>query len=146
MNPSKIIAVACETADGLAAAVCGHFGHAPFFVVAEIADGQVTASRNVASPAQGGGRAMSNFVHGLGATAVIVGGVGGGAMNGLAARGIEVIAGVSGNAGDVLKSYAAGRLISGDPDCHGHHGGHDEGEHDGPGHHHGGCGGGHHHN
>ena len=83
---------------------------------------------------------MSNFVHGLGATAVIVGGVGGGAMNGLAARGIEVIAGVSGNAGDVLKSYAAGRLISGDPDCHGHHGGHDEGEHDGHGHHHGGLG------
>ena len=74
---------------------------------------------------------MSNFVHGLGATAVIVGGVGGGAMNGLAARGIEVIAGVSGNAGEVLKAYAAGRLISGDPDCHGHHGGHDEGEHDG---------------
>jgi predicted Fe-Mo cluster-binding NifX family protein len=146
MNPSKIIAVACETADGLAAAVCGHFGHAPFFVVAEIADRQVTASRTVASPAQGGGRATANFVHGLGATAVIVGGVGGGAMNGLAARGIEVIAGVSGNAGEVLKSYAAGRLISGDPDCHGHHGGHDEGEHGGHGHHHGGCGGGHHHN
>lgn len=146
MNPSKIVAVACDTAAGLAADVCGHFGHAPFFVVAEISAGQVKASRTVASPPQGGGRAMAELVHSLGATAVIVGGLGGGAMNALAARGIEVIAGVGGNAGEVLKSYAAGRLIAGDPACRGQHGGHGEGEggghHAGQGHHHGvhGCG------
>jgi predicted Fe-Mo cluster-binding NifX family protein len=56
---------------------------------------------------------------------VIVGGIGDGAVNGLAARGIEVIAGASGNAGETLKSYAAGTLISGEPGCHGHsHGSH----------------------
>lgn len=63
---------------------------------------------------------MPTFVHSLGATSVIVGGIGGGAVNGLAMRGIEVIAGVTGNAGDVLKSYAAGTLISGEPGCNGH--------------------------
>jgi len=120
MDRSKIVAIACETADGLAGQVSGHFGQTPFFVVAEIAGGQVTTSRAVASPGHGEGCNMPSFVQGLGASAVIVGGIGGGATNGLAAKGIEVIAGASGNAGRVLKSYAGGTLISGAPGCHGH--------------------------
>jgi predicted Fe-Mo cluster-binding NifX family protein len=120
MDRPKTVAVACESAVGLAGDISGHFGRTPFFVVAEISDGQVTTSRTLASPGHGEGCSMPNFVHGLGATSVIVGGIGGGATNGLAMRGIEVIAGASGNAGDVLKSYAAGMLITGEPGCHGH--------------------------
>jgi predicted Fe-Mo cluster-binding NifX family protein len=139
MNRSKIVAVACESADGLAGQVNGHFGQTPFFVVAEIAEGQVTNSRSVASPGHGEGCNMPTFVQGLGASAVMVGGIGGGAVNGLARLGIEVIAGVSGNVGKVLKSYASGTLISGAPGCHGHdhsgHGDHDHGGHS-CGHHH----------
>jgi predicted Fe-Mo cluster-binding NifX family protein len=63
---------------------------------------------------------MPQFVHSLGVSSVIVGGIGAGAVSGLAARGIEVIAGAVGNAGDVLKAYAAGTLVSGEPGCHGH--------------------------
>jgi predicted Fe-Mo cluster-binding NifX family protein len=126
MNSSKTVAVACESAAGLAGDVSGHFGHTPFFVVAEIADGRVTTSRSMASPGHGEGCNMPSFVQSLGATAVIVGGIGGGAVNGLARCGIEVIAGASGNAGDVLKSYAAGTLISGEPGCQGQ-GGHSHG-------------------
>jgi predicted Fe-Mo cluster-binding NifX family protein len=77
---------------------------------------------------------MPTFIHSLGVSSVIVGGIGGGAVNGLAARGIEVIAGASGNASAVLKSYAAGTLITGKPGCH-DHGGHDHGGHT-CGHHH----------
>ncbi len=131
MDRSKTVAVACESAAGLAGDVSGHFGHTPVFVVAEIADGRVTTSKAVASPGHGEGCNMPNFVHSLGASSVIVGGIGGGAVNGLAMHGIEVIAGATGNAGDVLKSYAAGTLISGEPGCHGH-GGHSHG----CGHHH----------
>jgi predicted Fe-Mo cluster-binding NifX family protein len=131
MDRSKTVAVACESAAGLAGDISGHFGHTPFFVVAEIADGRVTSSRAVASPGHGEGCNMPNFVHSLGVASVIVGGIGGGAVNGLATRGIEVIAGATGNAGDTLKSYAAGTLISGEPGCHGH-GGHSQG----CGHHH----------
>jgi predicted Fe-Mo cluster-binding NifX family protein len=120
MDRSKIVAIACESADGLAGQVSGHFGHTPFFVVAEIAGGQVATSRSVASPGHGEGCNMPSFVHSLGASTVIVGGIGGGAVNGLAAKGIEVIAGASGSAGETLKSYAAGTLISGEPGCHGH--------------------------
>ena len=126
MDSSKTVAVACESSAGLAGDVSGHFGRTPFFVVAEIADGHVSTSRSVASPGHGQGCGIPAFVHSLGATAVIVGGIGDGAVNGLATRGIEVIAGASGNAGEVLKSYAAGTLISGEPGCHGH-GGHNHG-------------------
>jgi predicted Fe-Mo cluster-binding NifX family protein len=124
MDRSKIVAIACKSADGLVGEVSGHFGHTPFFVVAEIAGGQVTTSRSVASPGHGEGCNMPTFVQSLGASTVIVGGIGAGAVNGLAARGIEVIAGVSGNAGETLKSYAAGTLVSGKPGCHGHDHGH----------------------
>jgi predicted Fe-Mo cluster-binding NifX family protein len=126
MESSKTVAIACESADGLAGDVCGHFGHTPFFVVATVAGGLVTTSRTVASPGHGPGCGMPGFVHSLGVTSVIVGGIGPGAVNGLARSGIEVIAGVSGNAGDALKSYAAGSLVAGAPGCHGH-GGHGHG-------------------
>jgi predicted Fe-Mo cluster-binding NifX family protein len=126
MDISKFVAVACDSAEGVAGEVSGHFGHTPFFVVAELAGDQIVSSRAVASPGHGEGCSMPNFVHSLGVGSVIVGGIGGGAMNGLAARSIEVIAGVAGNVGDVLKSYAAGRLIGGQPGCH-RHGGNDHG-------------------
>jgi predicted Fe-Mo cluster-binding NifX family protein len=129
MDRSKFVAVACESAEGLAGEVGGHFGHTPFFVIAELAGGEIVSSRAVASPGHGEGCSMPNFVHSLGVDSVIVGGIGNGAVNGLAARGIEVIAGVAGNVGDVLKSYASGRLIGGEPGCHGH------GGHGGCGHH-----------
>lgn len=120
MDRSKTVAIACDSPAGLAGEVSGHFGHTPCFVIAEISSGKVTASRAVASPGHGEGCSMPGFVHGLGASAVIVGGIGGGAVSGLAARGIEVIAGASGNAGQALQAYAAGALTSGEPGCHDH--------------------------
>jgi predicted Fe-Mo cluster-binding NifX family protein len=149
MSTSKFVAVACDSAAGLAGAVNGHFGQTPFFVVAEIAGNQLVSATTVRSPGHGEGCGMPTFVHGLGVSAVIVGGIGGGALHGLAARGIEVIPGVSGKVEDVLKSYAVGLLIAGKPGCGGH-GGH--GGQGGHGDHSHGCGhdghshGGHHHN
>lgn len=135
MDSSKTVAIACETAAGLGGDVSGHFGHSPFFVVATIVGGQVTTSRTVASPGHGSGCSMPGFVQSLGASAVLVGGIGPGAVNGLGRCGIDVVAGVSGNAGEALKSYAAGTLVAGTPGCQGHgHGGHGHGDH-GCGHH-----------
>ncbi len=127
MESTKTVAIACETAAGLAGDVSGHFGRTPFFVVAEIAGGEIVNSKCLASPSHGQGCSMPGFVHSLGATSVIVGGIGGGAVNGLARCGIEVIAGASGNAGDALRSYAAGTLDPGEPGCGGH--GHGHGDH-----------------
>jgi len=126
MDRSLIVAVACDSAAGLAGDVSAHFGHTPFFVVAELADGKIVSSRSVASPGHGQGCSMPGFVQGLGASSIIVGGIGTGAINGLALRGIEVIPGVSGNAGQALQAYAAGSLVGGEVGCGGH-GGHQHG-------------------
>ena len=120
MNPKTTVAVACDSAEGLAGDVSGHFGHTPFFVVAELAGSEIVSSRTVASPGHGEGCSMPGFVHRLGVSSVIVGGIGGGAVNGLAAAGIDVVAGAAGNVGSVLKSYAKGTLIKGEPGCQGH--------------------------
>jgi len=121
MSKSKIVAVACEADGGLQSNVSGHFGHTPIFVVAEIADGKILTTKVVKSPGHGeGGCSMPGFVHQLGAQALIVGGLGAGASNGLSAFGIEVIGGVSGNAGEALRALAAGTLASGDATCAGH--------------------------
>jgi predicted Fe-Mo cluster-binding NifX family protein len=120
MNTSGTIAVACESADGLAGSVSGHFGHTPYFVVAELADGNIVSSRIVTSPGHGEGCSMPAFVGDLGVRAVIVGGIGAGAVNGLRARGIEVAAGATGNAATALRAFASGTLPQGEPGCGGH--------------------------
>ena len=125
MNTSGIIAVACESANGLAGNVSGHFGHTPYFVVAELAEGLIVSSRLVTSPGHGQGCSMPAFVESLGVSAVIVGGIGAGAVNGLRARGIEVAAGATGNAATALSAFASGTLPKGEPGCggrrdHGH--------------------------
>jgi predicted Fe-Mo cluster-binding NifX family protein len=126
MNNLGSIAVACESADGLAGNVSGHFGHTPYFVVAELADGNIVSSRLVASPGHGQGCSMPAFVESLGARTIIVGGIGAGAVNGLRARGIEIAAGATGNAAVALRSYAGGTLAKVQPGCGGHGGhGHD---------------------
>ena len=64
---------------------------------------------------------------------LICGGIGGGAVNGLAAAGIEVVAGVSGSVKDAVIKYLSGeKLGSGQPTCdhhHDHEDGHSCGEH-----------------
>jgi predicted Fe-Mo cluster-binding NifX family protein len=119
----KIVAVACETDTGLESSVCGHFGHTPFFLVAYVADGKIVTSKVITSPGHGeGGCSMPGFIQGLGAKALVVGGLGGGAAARLDSMGIEVIGGVSGKAGDALSALVAGNLTSGDSTCHGHGG------------------------
>jgi predicted Fe-Mo cluster-binding NifX family protein len=131
MSKGKIVAVACEANTGLEGNVSGHFGHTPIFVVAEIADGKVLTTKVVRSPGHGEGAcSMPGFVQQLGAQALIVGGLGAGASNGLSAFGIEVIGGVSGNAGEALRAMAEGNLASGDSTCHGQGGGHVCSHHD----------------
>jgi predicted Fe-Mo cluster-binding NifX family protein len=120
MSEQKNVAIACASADGLAGDVSGHFGHTPYFVVAELAGDQILACRTVASPGHGEGCSMPAFVGSLGVGTVVVGGIGAGAVNGLGTRGIEVIAGARGNAGEALAAFARGTLLGGQPGCGGH--------------------------
>jgi len=125
MDQNATVAIACESAEGLASNVSGHFGHTPFFVVAKLAGNAIVSSRIVPSPGHGQGCSMPGFVAQLGVSAVLVGGIGAGAVNGLGAHGIEVVAGATGNAGAALAAFANGTLITSEPGCHG--GNHDHG-------------------
>lgn len=123
MSANKRVAVACEGPEGLGAEVSGHFGHTPYFILAAIEGSRVVSTEVVPSPGHGEGCSMPEFIRRLGAQAIVVGGLGAGAARALAAMGIEVIGGASGNAGQALRALAEGTLVGGDARCSGHAGG-----------------------
>ena len=116
-----------------------HFGHTEQFKVYDIADGKVVASEVVNTNGSGHG-ALAGVLSALHADALICGGIGGGAQMALAAAGIQLYGGVSGDADKAVEALISGELAF-DPnvqcDHHDHHGeGHTCGDH--------GCGGNHH--
>ena len=44
------IAVTAETNNGLESMVAQHFGHAPYFMLVDVENGEVTATQGVANP------------------------------------------------------------------------------------------------
>jgi predicted Fe-Mo cluster-binding NifX family protein len=117
MYDRRTVAIACETADGLAGNVSGHFIHTPYFVVAELDGKAILSTRLEASPGHEQGGTMPGFVDSLGVSEVIVGGIGAGAVNGLRTRGIEVTAGATGSAANALIEFASGTLPRLKPWC-----------------------------
>lgn len=116
-----------------------HFGHTEQFKIYDIEDGKILSSKVVSTNGSGHG-ALAGVLNALQVDALICGGIGGGAQAALAAAGIQLFGGVSGDADKAAEALAFGQL-SYNPDVHCDH----HGEH----HHHGGtCGshgcGGHH--
>lgn len=118
-----------------------HFGHTSEFKVYDIQDGKVVSSEVVSTNGSGHG-ALAGVLTALNADTLICGGIGGGAQMALAAAGIKLYGGVSGEADKAVEAYLAGELdYNPNVKC----------DHHGEGHHHhegGGCGshgcGGHH--
>ncbi len=129
-----IIAVTYENGQ-----VFQHFGHSQQFKLYTVEDGAVTASRVVPTDGSGHG-ALAAFLKGLGAEALICGGVGEGARKALDQAGVKLYGGVTGEADGAVTALLAGTL-SFDPQAacshHGHGDGHGCGGHE----HGGGCGG-----
>jgi len=104
------IAFPAQEDKGMESPVYGHFGTAPFFIVVDDETGNVEAISN---------RDM-NHSHGqcqpmkaLGMTkvdAIVVGGIGAGALNGLLAAGIKSYRAVEGTVADNLKLIKSGAL------------------------------------
>lgn len=114
-----------------------HFGHTECFKVYDIADGRIT--QTAVLPANGSGHgALADFLRQQGVTALICGGIGGGARTALAEAGITLYPGVTGDADAAVQALLSDSLRY-DPDtvC-AHHHGHGEGhECGGHGHAHG---------
>ncbi len=104
-----------------------HFGHTQFFKVYDIQDGTITAAEVVSTGGSGHG-ALAGVLSVLQADVLICGGIGGGAQAALAAAGIKLYGGVSGDADDAVEAFLAGQLeYNPNVRCN-HHGEHHHGE------------------
>ena len=119
-----------------------HFGHTEQFKFYDVEDGKVIASNVVDTNGRGHG-AIAQLLAIVEVNVVICGGIGGGAQMALAANGINLYGGVSGDADKAVEALLAGELEY-DPNAQcSHHeeghqcGGHSCGEHGCGGH---GCG------
>lgn len=86
-----------------------HFGHTKQFKIYQVEDGSVASSQVVMAGGQGHGF-LPGFLKDLGVDTLICGGIGGGARNALAAVGIKLYPGASGNADEQVANLLAGSL------------------------------------
>jgi len=122
------ICIPTETKDGLNAKVYGHFGSAPYFTLCDsetgkceiIDNGDLNHVHGMCNPVRAVGGAKPD--------AVIVGGIGMGAINGLSAAGIKVYIGTEETVDAAVKALNAGKLKQADAASacahHGEHGCH----------------------
>ena len=101
-----------------------HFGRTEQFKVYEVEGGSVVSSR-VMSTDGTGHEALADFLAGNDIRTVICGGVGGGMMQALNMVGIEVCAGIQGDADAAVQAYLSGELESSGVNCSCDH--HEEG-------------------
>ena len=101
-----------------------HFGHTEQFKLYDVENGRVTASAVVGTNGSGHG-ALAGMLRALGADTLICGGIGGGARQALAAAGIRLYGGASGDADRAVAALLAGTLAY-NPDVQCSHHGHDE--------------------
>lgn len=87
-----------------------HFGHTKQFKVYEIEDGKVVSSEIVETNGQGHS-ALADFLHEQAVSTVICGGIGEGAQAALTEQGIELFAGVSGQADEAVENISKGNLL-----------------------------------
>lgn len=100
-----------------------HFGHTEQFKLYDVEDGAIVSSEVVGTNGQGHG-ALADVLHALKADILICGGIGGGAQAALAAAGIRLYGGASGDADEAVRAFLADELAY-DPNvkCN-HHGEH----------------------
>ena len=86
-----------------------HFGHTQQFKVYDVADGKIIASEVVDTNGSGHG-ALAGVLSALKADVLICGGIGGGAQMALAAAGVKLYGGVSGDADAAVEALLSGEL------------------------------------
>ncbi|WP_291633892.1 NifB/NifX family molybdenum-iron cluster-binding protein [Clostridium sp.] len=101
-----------------------HFGMSESFAIATIEDKKIVSIEEISSVElahqhQG----LADLLKAKGASVVITGGIGGGAISGLQQNGLEVIKGASGEYKAVILEYINGTLKDKDVTCN-HHGEH----------------------
>lgn len=106
------IAVTAENNNGLDSLVAQHFGHAPFFILVDVENGEVTATQGVANPFaevhQPG--QIPGFIHEQKANVILSGGMGGRAIEFFEQLDIRAATGAIGTVRQALENYLGGKL------------------------------------
>ena len=106
------IAVTAESSNGLESMVAQHFGHAPFFILVDMENGEVTSVQDVANPfaeAHQPGQ-IPGFIHEQKAHVILSGGMGGRAIEFFEQFGVKAATGASGTVRQSLENYLGGKL------------------------------------
>ena len=117
--------VAVATLDGR---VSEHFGQCPGFTFATVEADSISDVEYLDNPG-GHCAVLPDWLSSKGVETAIVGGIGGGAVQNLQSRGINVIGSISGSVEDVLEELRKDALISGDVGCNHHGDDHECGSH-----------------
>ena len=104
----------------------GHFGKCKSFTLFEVEDGKIV-NKSMIDPMGAGHGALAGVLGDHQVNVLICGGLGQGARDALAARGIKVESGVTGSVDLAVQDYLAGRLISNPNFVCNHHHDHAEG-------------------
>lgn len=117
--------------EGVNSAVYGHFGSAPAFVMVDTESGNVATVGNRDMIHAHGACNPIMAIGGKGVDAVVVGGIGAGALNRLNAEGIQVYASVAQTVAQNVDLLKEGKLpvLTLQHSCAGHQGGEDCGHH-----------------
>ena len=120
------IAIPVAEYRGLESPVYGHFGSAPAFALVDVETMSVKAINNSDHAHVHGACSPMKALAGARPDAVIVGGIGMGALLGLRAAGIKVFRAVDGTVADAVRQFKAAELpeIEENGVCAGHSGGH----------------------
>ncbi|WP_295448478.1 NifB/NifX family molybdenum-iron cluster-binding protein, partial [uncultured Thiodictyon sp.] len=99
------IAITAETDQGLESQVAQHFGHAPFFVLVDVDQGTIAASRSIANPFAENHEPgqIPDFIKQQQAEVMLSGGMGGRAIEFFAQAGIKTATGASGTVRQALE-------------------------------------------
>jgi len=111
------IAVTAENNNGLDSIVAQHFGHAPFFMLVDVENGEVTAVQGVANPfaaAHEPGQ-IPTFIHQQNANVILSGGMGGRAIQFFEQVGVKAATGANGTVRQALENYFGGKLSEAAP-------------------------------
>ena len=101
-----------------------HFGMSESFVIATIEDKKIVNIEEISSVELAHNhQGLADLLTAKGATVVITGGIGGGAITGLQQNGLKVIKGASGEYKKAIEEYINGNLEDKDVTCN-HHGEH----------------------
>jgi predicted Fe-Mo cluster-binding NifX family protein len=101
--------------DGLKSAVSSHFGSAPVFLVVDTETDACRAVDNRDAHHSHGMCQPLASLNGESIDAIVVGGIGAGAISKLQASGIEVFLAEPGTASDIVSAFKAGKLEKATP-------------------------------